>query len=255
MELNNITGVFDTEIRDIVFEDRAFFPFGFNLKVDKFSNNDRKIELNSDFGSIVLQGNYNFENTLTSLQNQGYSLYNFIASKVNKLIPKDQELVDKLELLEVQKIGSFDSIDANLKINVSDFSFLTAFMDSTNLLMNTELNFHIFAKENESSLYINSLKIEDLYYSHGDQSITSRGLNAEGGLYMKLVDSAAEFSDFKLSAKADEKISINQNTLNFPIANIEYDGKEFKFSGQTDVNNQLDIVFDGNTIIIPGEFS
>lgn len=252
LELNNITGVFDTEIRDIVFEDRAFFPFGFNLKVDKFSNNDRKIELNSDFGSIVLQGNYNFENTLTSLQNQGYSLYNFIASKVNKLIPKDQELVDKLELLEVQKIGSFDSIDANLKINVSDFSFLTAFMDSTNLLMNTELNFHIFAKENESSLYINSLKIEDLYYSHGDQSITSRGLNAEGGLYMKLVDSAAEFSDFKLSAKADEKISINQNTLNFPIANIEYDGKEFKFSGQTDVNNQLDIVFDGNTIIIPG---
>lgn len=252
LELNNITGEFDTDIRDIVFDDRAFFPFGFTLKVDKFSDDDRKVEFNSDFGSIVLQGNYNFENTLTSLQNQGSSLYNFIANEVNKLIPSEQELVNKLELMEVEKIGSFDPIDANLKINVSDFSFLTAFMDSTNLRMNTELNFHIFAKDNESSLYINSLNIEDLYYNSGGQTVTSRGLTAEGGLYMSLEDSAAVFSDFKLNAKANERISINENTLNFPAVQLEYDGKEFKFTGQTDFNNQIDIAFDGNTVIIPG---
>jgi len=252
IELNNITGEFDTDIRDIVFEDRAFFPFGFSLNVDKFSNEDRKIEFDSDFGSIVIQGNYNFENTLTSLQNQGYSMYNFIANEVNKLIPSDQELVNKLELMEVEKIGSFDPIDANLKINVSDFSFLSAFIDSTNLRMNTELNFHIFAKDDESSLYINSLNIKDLYYNSGEQTIVSRGLTAEGGLYMKLEDSAAVFSDFKLKTKADEKISINENTLNFPAIQLEYNGKEFKFTGQTDFNNQIDIAFDGNTTIVPG---
>lgn len=250
--LNNITGEFDTDLRDIVFEDRAFFPFGFSLKVDKLSDVDRTIEFDSDFGSIVLQGNYNFENTLTSLQNQGSSLFNFIANEVNKLIPSDQQLVNKLELMEVEKIGSFDPIDANLKINISDFSFLTAFMDGTNLRMNTELNFHIFAKDNESSLYINSLNIEDLYYNSGTTTVTSRGLSAEGGLYMKLVDSAAVFSDFKLVAKANEKISINENTLNFPGVKLEYDGEEFNFTGQTDFNNQIDIAFDGNTTIIPG---
>lgn len=252
IELRDIVGEFDTDVRDIVFEDRAFFPFGFSLKVDKFENEDRLVDFNSDFGSIVIQGNYNFENTLSSLQNQGYSLYNFIANEVNKLIPSDQELVNKLELMEVEKIGSFDPIDANLKINVSDFSFLSAFMDSTNLRMNTELNFHIFAKDNESSLYINSLNIENLYYNSGGQTVTSRGLTAEGGLYMKIEDSSAVFSDFKLLAKANEKISINENTLNFPSVNLEYDGKEFNFTGQTDFNNQIDIAFDGNTTIIPG---
>ena len=252
IELNNIIGNFDTDIRDIVFEDRAFFPFGFSLRVDKFSNEDRLVEFNSDFGSILLQGNYNFENTLSSLQNQGSSLYNFIANEVNKLIPSDQEIVNKLELLEVEKIGSFDPIDANLKINVSDFSFLTAFMDSTNLRMNTELNFHIFAKDDESSLYINSLNIEDLYYNSGTLTVTSRGLTAEGGLYMSLKDSSAVFSDFKLIAKANEKLTFNDNTLNFPTVQLEYDGKEFKFTGQTDFNNQLDIAFDGKTMIIPG---
>jgi len=252
VKLNDITGEFNTDVRDIVFEDRAFFPFGFNLKVDKFSDEDRKIEFDSDFGSIVLQGNYNFENTLTSLQNQSSSLYNFIAQEVNKLIPSDQELVNKLELMDVERIGSFDPIDANLKINVSDFSFLTAFMDSTNLRMNTELNFHIYAKDDESSLYINNLNIEDLYYSSGNQVVTSRGLSAEGGLYMNLEDSSAVFSDFNLKAKAKEKISINENTLNFPAINLEYNGKEFKFTGQTDFNNQIDIAFDGNTTIIPG---
>ncbi len=125
-------------------------------------------------------------------------------------------------------------------------------MDSTNLRMNTELNFHIYAKDDESSLYINNLNIEDLYYSSGNQVVTSRGLSAEGGLYMNLEDSSAVFSDFNLKAKAKEKISINENTLNFPAINLEYNGKEFKFTGQTDFNNQIDIAFDGNTTIIPG---
>ena len=252
IDLNNITGEFDTDISDIAFEDRSFFPFGFSIKVDKFSEIDRKIAFDSDFGSIVLEGNFNYQNSLASLQNQGYSLYNFIAEEVNKLIPSDQELVGKLELMDVKKIGIFDPIDANLKINVSDFSFLTAFMDSTNLRMNTELNFHIFAKDKESSLYINSLNIKDLYYNSGEQTITSRGLVAEGGIYMKLVDSAAIFSDFKLVAKAEEKIAINENTLNFPGVKLEFDGKEFKFTGQTDLNNQIDVAFDGSTVIIPG---
>lgn len=252
IEINNITGEFDTKIRDIVFEDRAFFPFDFNLKIDKYSEKDRKIEFNSDFGSIIMEGDYNFENTLASLQNQGYSLYNFVANEINKLIPDDQKVVKKLELNEVEKIGKFNHIDANLKINVSDFSFLTAFMDSTNLRMNTDLNFHIFANDNESSLYINSLDLTDLYYNSGTQTITSKGLSAEGGLYMKLKDSSAIFSDFKLKTKAKEQITFNDIILNYPTLNLEYDGKEFKFDGLSDINNQLDIRFDGNTTIIPG---
>jgi hypothetical protein len=69
---------------------------------------------------------------------------------------------------------------------------------------------------------------------------------------MSLKDSSAVFSDFKLIAKANEKLTFNDNTLNFPTVQLEYDGKEFKFTGRTDFNNQLDIAFDGKTMIIPG---
>lgn len=252
LEINDITGEFKTEIDDIVFDDRAFFPFGFDLKVDKFSPKDRKIEFDSDFGSIIFEGDFNFEKTIASLQNQGNYMYNFIAMELNKLIPSDQEVVQKLELLEVEKLGSFDDIDVNLKINVSDFSFLTAFMDSTNLRMNTDLNFHIFSKGDESSLFINNLTINDLYYNSKGQTITSRGLTAEGGLYMKLEDSMAVFSDFNLKAKANEKITIGENTLNYPQINLGFDGEQFSFNGISDINDQLDIRFGGNTTLIPG---
>lgn len=251
-EINEISGEFDTDINDIVFDDRAFFPFGFNLKVDRFSPKDRKIEFDSDFGNIIFQGDFNFNNTMASLQNQGNYMYNFIAKELNKLIPSDQEVVDKLELVEVEKLGAFDTIDVNLKINVNDFSFLTAFMDSTNLKMKTELNFHIFSQGEESSLYINSLNINDLYYNKGDLTITSHGLNAEGGLYMKLKDSMAVFSDFNLKTKANEQISINDNTLNYPSLNLDFDGEQFEFNGITDLNNEIDVRFTGNTTLIPG---
>src|SRR5690606_36245347 len=106
IELNDITGEFKTDIDDIVFEDRAFFPFGFDLKVDKFGPKDRKIAFDSDFGSILFEGDFNFENTIASLQNQGNYMYNFIAKELNKLIPSDQQVLQKLELLEVEKLAA-----------------------------------------------------------------------------------------------------------------------------------------------------
>ena len=252
LEIDNIVGNFETAIETIMFEDRSFFPFNFDLLVEKQSKENRRIKFDSDFGTITLEGDYNFENTLDALQKQGYYMYNFIANEVNKLIPEDQDVVKELELMEVEKIGEYNPIDATLKVEVSDFSFITAFLDSINLRMNTELNFHLFANKEESSLYINKLLVDDFYYNKGEQTVSSDKIEAFGGLYMKIKDSMSVFSDFDLKAKAENKISINDNSFNYPQISLEFDGEQFDFTGASDINNQLDIAFDGNTNIIPG---
>ncbi len=252
IEINNIVGNFETEIETIMFDDRSFFPFNFDLLVEKQTNDNRRIYFDSDFGTITLEGNYNFENTIDALQKQGYYMFNFIANEVNKLIPEDQDVVKEIKLLEVDKIGEYNPIDATLKVKVSDFSFITAFLDDINLRMNTELNFHLFADKEESSLYINKLLVEDFYYNKGEQTISTNKVEAEGGLYMKIQDSMSVFSDFDLKANAENRISINSNSFNYPQISLEFDGEQFDFTGASDINNQIDIAFDGSTNIIPG---
>ncbi len=252
IEIDNIVGNFETEIETIMFDDRSFFPFNFDLIVEKKSIDNRKILFDSDFGSITLEGNYNFQNTIDALQKQGYYMYNFIANKINKLIPEDQAVLNQLKLLEVEKIGEYNPIDANLNVKISDFSFITAFLDSVNLTMDTELNFQIFANKDESSLNINKLLVDGLYYNKGNQTITSDKIEAEGGLFMELQDSMSVFSDFNLDAKAEKKISINDNSFNYPQISLQFDGDQFDFTGASDINNQIDLAFDGNTNLIPG---
>lgn len=242
----------ENDIYAATFNDRAFLPFKFDIQTGFTRKNKRTIDFNSDFGSISLEGDFKINGILSSIENQGLYLVDFFTERINSMIPEKLKMFEKIEKAEINKITEFEPINFRLKANINDISFASVFLDNTDLYMQSEIDFTMFASEDESSFLINKFEINDIYYDKDDVFIRNNGIEFKGSLFVELVDSLPVFSDFNLIVNSDYEFSYNDLVLTKPHFDFLFDGNSLEFNTYTIINQMFDLKTGGEIEIIPG---
>lgn len=233
-----------TKIETAVFADKAFLPFDLSLSIDRYEDK-RRIDLNSDFGNIYLDGKFTFDGILASLQNQGLYLAHFAQDKINKLLPDNSLTGDTIKTIEISKTGSFENMDFKIAADIRDLTPLSTFLDSMSLASRAKIDLHFFSGNEESSLFINSIEISDFHLNTPDMSVHMPDLKARGGIYVRLKDSVPEFSDFNLLISSDEFIRIDDLNIRKPAADLTFNGTDIYYDVSAGINENVVLSSEG----------
>lgn len=229
-EINEISLKLINSTELLMFGDRAFMPFEFDLSL----NNQKPIknlDLHSDFLDLSINGNYTLVNLFDHLALQNKILANFINNKINNLLPK-LDTSSSIELFEISEQKQFNNLDCLIDIKTKDLSILSAFIG--NIYFKSEFNTQI-------DLYcdstISETKIQHFHIPYLDLEVGETKLNLK---------------NFNIDIEFDTKIDQNKPSFNHLFMNLEgnqpviFDDKEFIIKKFETNFKENDFVFNVN---------
>jgi hypothetical protein len=245
-QIDSLSGDVSAEIKECIFSDRALNPFQLTASIVKDENQNRTLNISSDFINIILTGNYNFSNLFNLIGRQGIYLSDLIKTKVN-VINSEQNPIVKFKK-PIEKISGFSPINLNLHAEVKDLSLLSAFLKDIKIHSVGSINISLDVNKTESMLRIDSIRINNFEYNSTNLDIASRPINISGLLDMYLLDSLPVLRNCTLDLKALSDIYINKLLLEKPSAELVFHEDTSRFKIAFGVNHIAGLYAKGNVI-------
>ncbi len=233
----NMVSSFD----EILFEDRALFPFEISANFSRIDSINRKVELHSDFVNANLEGKFIFSELISTVTNQGLFISNFIADKINALNP-NRNLNDSSFS---NKMGDFPFIDGTFRGEIIDFSPVNSLLDSLDLYGKIYFDVLIQTDSSKSLFIIDSLKIDEFNLTQNDLVLKIKNLGFSGNMIMTMVDSLAKFDHFDLKMFKTGSIVFNDVKIDEPQLNLDFDGQLLKMYSKVLLNDNINIFVNG----------
>jgi hypothetical protein len=230
IELDSLLGTINSEITWLGFNDRAFLPFNFNSDIS-ISDPGKTISLKSDFFTIDVIGKYSLAEILESLSFQGEYLANYFINKIDSFNHIEILNSDTLDLAnQFPMMYNFPNIDAVFRAEILDLSPVNLFVDSMSIYSGIKLDVRMMSSENQSSIFLDSIKLDNFDFYSKDLQLKTGPLFLEGRIITTLSDSQLSIENLVLSIDTSGSISYNGTEINSLFTQLSYDGSNLGYN-------------------------
>lgn len=230
IDVNEMLGDFYVDLTRVNFHNKSLLPM---QVVGKFSNDEVGKTINlecdnifSDIFSVTINGNYKLTDLIDNILDHSKGVAKFINDKVE--VASSQISAEKQVETTLYTKQNFQNLDANIKLDIRDLSFLTIFIpefEASSLGIGAELNFT--SNKNESLLKIDSLQIENLDVSYEENEFQISTLTIQGATHLNTADSLLDLDKMQISIKNGNKINIAGHMLDSLSFSTYFNGQEF----------------------------
>ncbi|GAB1370379.1 hypothetical protein MASR1M45_04390 [Candidatus Kapaibacterium sp.] len=221
LSLDSLKGDFSSYVTGLSFDDRAFFPFKMDIKINQEDNAQKELIINSDLFDFNLSGKFNLDELINTVIYQGQHTASYILDKIYSFNPTSIESVDSLKI-SMPNMSKFPQMDAVLKLKVSDISPVNIFLDSISLYSDIELNTSIKTTDNSSRIIIDSLKLVFFEVNSKQFRLQTTGLSFSGELKTSLIDSTAKIDLFELNFDKHADFKFNDVSFDSSKINVKF---------------------------------
>ncbi len=249
IHLDSIEGNISNFVEQATFHDRSLFPFSTSIKLERLPADYRRLSLNSDYLDINLEGKYNYNTFLSLIKNQGTYLSYYFLKKINSINPTvSRAYIDSLES-QFERIIYFDPMKFTLQAEVKDIAILNTFLDDIEIYSEMNLKMDWNVDSTTSNIAIDSLNITSFQMKSSGLSLLTTPMLAAASIKMSIIDSLPKLDNMKLSAKCEDKVFLNENTIAKPFIELDFDGNAADFRFGALYNDKLDILSKGSFLL------
>ncbi len=250
-ELDSLEGSFYSEITEALFGDRALFPFNFDVHFIRPSQSEKSISIDSDFLTVDLKGDFDYDKLIPTITNQMKYLGNYIRQKsaaISEQIRRDSVQFEKIT------VASFPDINFDLEANIKDISSFSIFVEDFDLNFNAFVKARMIAKNDISSLVIDSIDLSTFDLETPDMNLTTNPVNLTGAYIMNLVDSVPTLEKLDMEIRGKSDIHANDVVVSQPYAFLRFNEDNSIFEFSSTINNQFLLASKGSVSFKPGIF-
>lgn len=230
LTLDDLNGKIAADISYLEFRDKAFMPFRIDAGFESIGTK-RKFDINSSFMNLSVEGNYSYENLISLIETQGSYLAGYIKKNINNVDFSRQS--DSSLPESVVRLGRFKPFELKIKGQINDLSPMTAFIDSTKIVLNANLDISVNVNETASSVKVDSLVINNFFFETPGIKLAVRPTQISAGLMMDIRDSALHLTNLGLKLASSQSVLFNEMEFYNPIIilDIADDITNFNISG------------------------
>jgi|GEM_PF-5750992 len=247
-QLSNIIGELEASIDLMIFDDRAILPFDIIMSFENVDEG-KMLSLESDFMSIYLEGNFEYEDLIETIIIHSTQLAGYAEAQLNKIITSTQNIDKGIEEQSIGVLEKFPALDARIFGEITDLSPLSIFLDSTNVYSSININLNLKNSDSLSLLTIDSISIDKLGVNRNDLELITKDLFMSGELQMDIRNNEPVFSSFLLNTDAREPLTINNNTFYNTFLYSQLADDTLAISSHIDMNNEFDISVIGDMFV------
>jgi hypothetical protein len=242
-EPDDIEGELICSFDELLFDDRALFPFDLSMQISHPDSLSKDINVNTDFFDFSLSGKYSFQDLISNFQIQSDIILGF-SENITNVILNNEDKNDKSFIN-----NNFANIDAVLTGNIKNISPLTAFIDNTDLLFSGDFNFEILSDSSYSLIKINKFDINNFYY-HTNSINLSTGIHSiNGDISFSGSDTLKRLSGFNFNLIESSKINFNGNNFDSTSLNINFTNDEILWNAGVSYNETIYTDLTGDVLI------
>jgi len=243
LNVDSLNGKYSINVEELLFEDRAVFPFKAELDISGDELN-RSILINSDYLIADMRGKFLTSNLLNGLAEEGVFLGEFINQKLKKISP---EIVAKNDSLgSIVNLSHFPNIEGIFKAEIRDISILNTILDSIDLNTNMTFNVQIESDSVHSTIKIDTLDVKFFKIVTNDLILQANNLTFNSELHLKISDHKSEFESFDININNCDFIIYNNTKLVNPRLILNFDGETAKLNAEVGILEQFHIASQGN---------
>lgn len=250
IELDQLDGNFQLAFEEVLFGDRALFPFSLNLNFRHFESGRKTVNIYSDYITAELYGNFKYFELIDALALNGEFIGQYFADKFsNPETATDSSLtVDKApKFIPVPGI-----IDFSLKANINDISAIATLVDDFSIVLKSQMEFHFKSDSLGSSFDIDSLNISSFDLETPDVNISARPIDISGGFeIIKHPDSSMSLQKIGLQLSSNFDIMVNDLVIANPIAGVNIENNKVGYNASTVIDNMIAIESTGQAEFMP----
>ncbi|HRP01926.1 MAG TPA: hypothetical protein PLE30_04685 [Candidatus Kapabacteria bacterium] len=251
INLDSLKGDYQFTINELLFKDRAIFPFVANIKFDK-QDSIHSIIIDSDYLNANLNGNFVTSQLISGLSNQANFLSNFIENKLDKIKPDFVTLGSESGILKKLIVKEFPKINGSFYADIKDISIINTLIDSLELNSQMLFKMDIYSDNKNSTINIDTLDIQYLKIKNNDFIIQANNLVAHSKVSLEIKDTILNFKRFNIDIPQSQFFVYNNTILYEPTLKVDFDGETLNFSGSVGFNEQLRANLEGNLILQNG---
>ncbi len=238
INIDSLRGDYKISVDELLFKDRAVFPFEAYIKFESNETN-KNIILESDLINAQLKGKFVPSQLISGLSKQGEIIGEYIESRLDKIKPDFvTRNIDSISVPEII-IRDFPYIDGEFNADIKDLSIINTYLDSLDINSEMYFNLKLHSNPKSSSIKIDSLNIQYLKIENRDFIIQTNNLKLSTDLLLEVKDSAANFNYLHLNIPECNLFRYNNTTLYKPQLNIELSNEIIKYSGKFGLNENL----------------
>ncbi len=249
--IDSLDGNYQIEVEELLFKDRAVFPFAANFNLQNIDS-VRTIIIDSDYITANMKGKFITSQLIDGLSQEGVFLGQFVSDKLNRIKPDfDDTVNDSLKVI-VENISYFPKIDGEFYADIRDISIVNTFLDSLEINSNMVFKLNIYSDSSISSINIDTLDINFLKIQSPDFVLQTTNLNLNSELYLEIQDSVTKFRLFNLNIDKCQFFVVNNTNLFNPNLKMDFDGEILNFNGSVGFSENFKTKTKGNIILQKG---
>ncbi len=225
--LDSMLAVLDADITELVYQDRAVFPFRLNAALDFDTFGHRLILVRSPQISALIRGNFGLNTLGRVLSSHALLTDSLIRSILHAARGQDTLSLPALTMLP-------DTLESTFSIHAQSLSLLAPLFAPLALEAEGILAGSITVGRSRSRIVLDTISISRLIVSnHGDFYLASMPLKASLDASLTELDHAPKVSQLLLRAEVDSVIRIGSLRIVRPVFSCRWDGSRLTISTDT----------------------
>ncbi|MFP4529583.1 MAG: hypothetical protein ACLFQX_13635, partial [Candidatus Kapaibacterium sp.] len=200
--------------------DMVMMPFDLDVRLDRPEPERRSLEINSDFFTLTAKGKYNFSTMITSFENQGVYLSEFVSKRFASIVPEIKTEKNLRDSVAITHTTGFTPVDFYIAGRIDDLSPLSSFIPDMKIYSNVDFGLSFRADSNRSSFKLDSLVVEEFNLESPGNHIYSDPVRISGGIMMSLRDSVPVFTNLRLNLEGRRNTNIGDLVIKQPRAKV-----------------------------------
>ncbi|MCX7736927.1 MAG: hypothetical protein N2319_09455 [Candidatus Kapabacteria bacterium] len=245
---DSIFGSFFTEVEECLFGDRALLPFNFFVSSEIDSNEERKINIESDLMNLDISGKFNFTDFEDFILNKGIYIADYITSKVN-------HLAYQINDSNRRKVKSFKEGKLKLIGKIKDISPVNIFLDDAKMSLRADIALSVLSGKDSAFISLDSLNLITYRFKNPQADVNINPLKISADLELILRDSIPIINLSNVELISSTTSYINDISFEKPTAKASISNDSTKFSAVVSMNNTIKTSASGLMTIEPDRYN
>jgi hypothetical protein len=241
-EPDSINSIFNLNINDWKLRGKKLTPFNLSVDIQKLDNLNKKVQLTSTIGDLLLSGQYQYSYLFRKLLNDIDKLSVFSSEKIHNIFPeKSYESIPSPQMIFSNIPQKFD-----LKFSLKDNSPLKEFLLIKKLNSDLFLECQYYSDSIQTFIDVKDFSINNFNYSDSINTISVSPVKISSKIKWNITNSSLIEPDINLKINSRNGITYNDLSLSKINTTLEYDKNELKIKSDADFNDLIQFDLNSN---------